>query len=78
MDSLRVFDGQIFPFSMPDGTGGAADRYKNMPLELKKSGFLAGRIFKTRGRCSAPADQNRVAIVNGEKILAKEKWRLPN
>ena len=50
-----------------------ADRYKNMPLKLKKSGFLAGRIFKTRGRCGAPVDQNRVAIVIDEKYSSKRE-----
>lgn len=48
-------------------------RYKNMPLKLKKSGFLEVGILKTRGRCGAPADQNRVAIVNGEKCSNKRE-----
>lgn len=50
-----------------------ADRYKNMPLKLKKLGFLAAGIFKTRGRCGAPVDQNRVVIVNGEKCSSKRE-----
>lgn len=44
-----------------------------MPLKLKKLGFLAAGIFKTRGRCGAPVDQNRVAIVSGKKYSSKRE-----
>ena len=61
----------LSPCRMVQGFG--SGRYKNMPLKLKKLGFLAAGIFKTRGRCGAPADQNRVAIVNGEKYSSKRE-----
>lgn len=53
--------------------GFGSGRYKNMPLKLKKLGFLAAGIFKTRGCCGAPADQNRVAIVSDEKYSSERE-----
>lgn len=61
----------LSPCRMVQGFG--SGRYKNMPLKLKKLGFLAAGIFKTRGRCGAPVDQNRVAIVIDEKYSSKRE-----